>query len=341
MLNKHKVYIASSGGELLEEFLRRDFVFVRLPIRTKKEISPKIVISAIKLYNFMKKEKIEIVHSSSRTTQVLSCLLSSLLGLPHISTCHGFFKKRFFRMLLPCWGRKIIAISESVRQHLIEDFKIDNKRIVVVHSGIDVSKFKVEGSGLKEEYKKKLGLEGSFVVSIVARLSDVKGHVYLIEATAEALKKIRDIKLLIVGDGKMKHTLMNLVERLNINNNVVFIPGISDTRDVMFATDIFVMPSLKEGLGLSLMEAMASGVAVIGSNVGGIKSLIQDGITGILVEPKDTRGLSEAILNLLSNPEKKVSLGRQAQEFINANFSLDKMVLQTERVYLECLKEKS
>jgi glycosyltransferase involved in cell wall biosynthesis len=104
--------------------------------------------------------------------------------------------------------------------------------------------------------------------------------------------------------------------------------------------DIFVLPSLKEGLGLSLIEAMASGLAVIGSDVGGIKSLIQDGNNGLLVKPADSVSLSGGILELLGNAKKREYFGNNARDFISKNFSQEEMVTQTERVYLECASLK-
>jgi len=105
--------------------------------------------------------------------------------------------------------------------------------------------------------------------------------------------------------------------------------------------DLFVLPSLKEGLGLALMEAMASGLGVIGSDVGGIRSLIQDRYNGLLVRPADIRGLSDKILELLQNPDQAKYLGNNARIFINQNFSQEKMVLETEKVYLECLNKNA
>jgi glycosyltransferase involved in cell wall biosynthesis len=337
----HKVYLASSEGGLLPRFKEGRFVYIPIPIKTKSEISPKILASALKIYKLARKYNIDIVHSNSRTTQVLGSILGRSMGVVHISTCHGFFKKRFSRQAFPCWGLKTIAISEPVKEHLVKDFKVDEKKIVVIHNGIDVEKFRVQSREYRVQARKDLGLGDGPVVGIVARLSDVKGHVYLIEAMKEVLAKIPLAHLLIVGEGKMKEELIKLVHKLGIAGNVFFVPEVSDTQGVLSAMDLFVMPSLKEGLGLSLMEAMASGLAVIGSDVGGIRTLIQHGHSGLLVKPSDTRGLAYAILELLGEPQKRQSFGKRAQEFIAQNFSQEKMVLKTEGVYLECLNAKS
>lgn len=333
----HNIYVASSGAELLSKFIEEGIFFLNIPIKTKSEISPKILLSLRKLLPIIKKEGIDIIHSNSRTTQVLAYLLSRKTGVPHIFTCHGFFKKRLSRLLFPCWGGKIIAISESVKEHLIQDFRLESEKIAVIHNGIDLGRFSKGSSQGNVNFKKRLGLNDGPVVGIVARLSDVKGHTYLIQAMKPVIEKFPKAQLLIVGEGRMEKKLVEEGRCLGISGSVVFIPSIKDTRDALQAIDIFVMPSLNEGLGLALMEAMAEGLAVIGSDVGGIKSLIRHGDNGLLVRAADARQLSQAIIELLQNPEKANYLGTKARIFINENFSQEKMVAETERVYLQCL----
>ncbi len=336
----HNVYIASSGGELAFKFKEAGLDYIPIPMRTKKEISPKIIFSAIKLSGIVRENKIDIVHSHSRTTQVLGCLLQKLTGARHIFTCHGFFKRRLLRKIFPCWGEKVIAISEQVREHLVKDFKLDEKKIVVIHNGIDLDRFQAQSPEHRAQSKRKLGLGEGPVIGIIARLSDVKGHQYLIEAMKTVLEKYPLAQLLIIGTGKTQKELIQLAGSLGVSNNVIFIPETQDTPSALAAMDIFVMPSIQEGLGLALMEAMTSGLAVIGSNVGGIKTLIQDGRNGLLVEPADSAGLARAILSLLDDPSKGIALGREAQRFIQQNFSQEKMVSETEEEYLNCLNVK-
>jgi len=130
--------------------------------------------------------------------------LGKFIGVPHISTCHGFFKKRFFRKVFPCWGQRVIAISEPVKNHLINDFKVKEDKIVVIHNGIDVNRFSEPRSEKREPIKRNLGLGEGPVIGIVARLSDVKGHVYLIGAMRNVINEVPQAQLVIVGEGKMK-----------------------------------------------------------------------------------------------------------------------------------------
>lgn len=336
----HNIYVASSGGQLLSRLAEEGINYIPIPIKTKKEVSPKILACMFKILPILKRQRIDIIHSNSRTTQVLGYLLGRKIGIPYVSTCHGFFKKRFFRNLLPCWGIKVIAISESVKEHLIKDFKAKDKDIVVIHNGIEINKYRIQNTEYRVQKKKDLGLSDGPVIGVVARLSEVKGHIYLIQAMKAVLAKIPQAQLLIVGDGKEKKALVKLINELGIQRNVFLIPSVTQTNEILSIMDIFVLPSLKEGLGLSLIEAMACGLAVIGSDTGGIRSLIRDGHNGLLVKPADSEGLASAILELLKSSVKAKEIARQARIFVSQNFSLDKMVLETERVYLECLNAK-
>lgn len=327
-----QVYLASSGGEWLEKFNTLGIRCIRVPLKTKQEISLKIIISFLKLRKEARKLQIDLVHSHSRTTQVLGNLLSRSLNIPHIFTCHGFFKPKLSRLLFPCWGKGVIAISQEVKEHLINDLKLDEKKIAVINNGIDVKRF--GDFSTRDLVRKNLGIEnGSFLVGIIARLSDVKGHLYLIRAIQKVIKTFPSIKLLIVGQGKMKDLLIKEVDLFGIKNNVIFLSEANNTKDILSAIDIFVMPSLQEGLGLALMEAMAQGLAVIGSSVGGIKTLIQNQENGLLVRATDVEGLAKAIIQLLQDPNLRSNLGSKARKFIIKNFSKEKMVDKTVEFY--------
>ena len=332
----HQVYLASSGGELEDKFIQAGITLFKVPLKTKNEISPKIFFCFWKLRKVVREFNIDLIHSQSRTSQVLADLLGRALVKPHIFSCHGFFKPKLSRRIFGCWGQKVIAISQQVKEHLIADFKLDEFKISVVHNGIDTKNF--GDFSARDRLRKDLGVQDALLVGMIARLSDVKGHIYLIRAMPEVVKIFPTAKLLIIGEGKMKDALARETDRLGIKGNVLFIPRASNTRDLLSAMDIFVMPSLQEGLGLALMEAMAQGVAVVGSAVGGIKTLIQDRVNGLLVAPADSAALAQAVIRLCNDSALRRALGSRAREFIMANFSKEEMVDKTEIVYQQSLK---
>ncbi|MDD5246362.1 MAG: glycosyltransferase family 4 protein [Candidatus Omnitrophica bacterium] len=337
----HKVFIASGGGELSGRLAQEGIGYLEVPLKTKAEINPKIIYSMFKLADLARQEKIEIIHANTRVTQVLAALLKRRCRLPYISTCHGYFKRRLLRRVFPCWGSRVIAISEPVKRHLIDDFVVNEKMIRVVYNGIDLKRFNPVSEEERKAAKLSLGLGERPVIGIIARLSDVKGHIYLIKAMEKVLLVFPRAQLLIVGSGRMLAELQGLVNKLEIGRSVKFIASVDDTRRVLSAMDLFVMPSLKEGLGLGVMEAMACGLCVIGSYVGGLIDLIQQGHSGVLVPPKNEQRLAQAICELLADDEKRMVFGTNARIFIAGRFSQEKMAEETQRVYEECLSADS
>ena len=138
----------------------------------------------------------------------------------------------------------------------------------------------------------------------------------------------------------MQAELVAHAERWGVAECVRFIPRIDDPVEILSVLDVFVMPSLNEGLGLGLMEAMSCARAVVGSNVGGIKSLIIHGKNGLLVPPQQPAALADALITLLRDPHMREQLGNRARSFIADRFTLDRMVEQTELVYAECLRKE-
>ena len=346
----HKVYVASGGGVWVPRLKRYNLEHIYLPLRTKSIMSPRLFFAYVALGRVLKEKQIDIIHSQTRISAVVASWMSSKTSIPFVYTAHGFLKPRWARRMFPCWGKLVIAISQPVKEQLLSDFGLAEDRIRLVHNGIDVSRpqatgHKPEGGGLasnsqshrSQEIKRSYGLREGPVVGIIARLSEVKGHKYLIMAMKKVIQEIPNAQLLIIGEGSIKKGLQDLTEKLGISRNVYFIPVVLDTAEALSVMDAFVMPSLQEGLGLSIMEAMLAQVAVVASNVGGIPSLIKDRETGRLVKPAEPDSLACAIIELLKNKEKAAMLGERARDLIRKEFSLEKMAEETERVYQECL----
>lgn len=328
------ILIASSGGGCVDLLAKEGIEHIVIPIRTKSELSLKVLISFFKLRKIIRENKIQIIHSQTRVTQVLGFLLSKFSGVVFISTCHGFFRPRFFRRIFPCWGKRVIAISQYVRKHLVDDFNVDKQKISLVYNGINASDYRIiKDPVLKAEAKKRFGLDKRVVIGIVARLSPVKGHKFLILAFKELSKVIANGMLFIVGDGPDKDNLLNLVKELNIQDHVLFHPSVEDTSEILGAMDIFCVPSLKEGLGLSILEASISGIPVVAASVGGIGEIITHNKTGILIPSSDPSAIKEAIINLIDDSGLRNSITENAFSLVKEKFSLAEMVSKTIKVY--------
>jgi glycosyltransferase involved in cell wall biosynthesis len=328
----HLCYMATGGGNMARVIESHGVTLWTLNIRTKSELSPKLYAALFRLSREIRQNQIEVIHAQTRVTQVMAAWLSLLTGVPFVSTCHGFFKTRWSRRMFPCWGRRVIAISPAVQQHLIEDFGIAQENVCLIPNGIDVEDFsRAVRDGAKQRERSLKG--GGPVIGIIARLSDVKGHAVLIRAMPEILRYDPRVCLWIVGEGREEGNLKQLVQSCRVSASVKFYPVVNRTQDFLPEFDVFVMPSLQEGLGLSVMEAQACGLAVVASRVGGLPSLIEDGRTGYLVPPDDPSALAAAIIRMLKDPQDARRMGERAREFIRTHFSADKMVNDTLGVY--------
>jgi len=335
----HQVHVATSGGNMEREFSAAGAKLLTLNIRTKSELSPKIYLALRPLRRYIRENQIGLVHSQTRITQVMGAWLKRLDGTPHFSTCHGFFKARVSRKLIPCWGDAVVAISKAVEDHLVEDFGVDAEKVVLIESGIDLGEFTLTDEATKEERRRRFDLKGEPIVGIIARLSDVKGQDILIEAMRKVVSRVPEAKLLIVGEGKTEGALRKMVERLNLTEYVRFFSVVNETSEMLSVFDIFAMPSRQEGLGLSIMEAQAAGLPVIATRVGGIPGLIEDGKTGALVDPENSDDLAEAIIRLLEDRVRLKEIGTAGRAFIAANHSSDKMIDKIEALYQGLVKK--
>ncbi len=325
----HKVFVVSSGGNCREFLRSAGAEHVDMNIKVKSEAHPQLWLALPGLMRLIKEKNIDIVHAQTRTTQVLAAAAARLTGTPNLSTCHGFFKPRAFRRLFPGWGQGVIAISKSVRRHLVEDFKVEPHRVALIPNGIDLKQFKPTDEKERELKRQQWNVDGTPVLGCIARLSSVKGLDVLIAAVPEIQRYFPRTRVWLVGDGPEKVPLQQLVEQQGLSTAVRFESIVNRTSDLLPIFDLFVMPSLQEGLGISVMEAQAAGIPVVASNVGGLPDLIQDGVTGALVPANNSAALARKIIELLKNPKQARVLASTARREAEDKFSLDKMVSAT------------
>jgi glycosyltransferase involved in cell wall biosynthesis len=330
--------VASSGGSFEGEFAEGGIPLKRINIKTKSELSPKVFMAVLAVKRLVKEENIDIIHAHTRVSQVVAFFVSRLTGVPYVTTCHGFFKKRL-RGVFDTWGDKVIAISDAVRQHLLVDLGVKENRVKTVYSGVDIEKFSKKYSAEElSDIKSSLGLAGGRVVGTIGRLSDVKGQSYLIQAVFQILSKRKDVVCVIAGDGPEEKSLKGLAKNLGIDRSVRFMRSQPDTRQLLSDMDLFVFPSVKEGLGLSLLEAMAAGRPCAASDIGGISDIIEDRRNGLLFPVGDVRKMKESITALLDDADFRRVIGEAARETVAKRFPLKRMAAGIAAVYREVLE---
>jgi glycogen synthase len=229
---------------------------------------------------------------------------------------------------------KIICVSKELCNDIIDQYNISNSKISQVFHGIDTGLFKPEVSSIKTE----LCGNNEKIILYVGGLQKLKGIHIIIEAFQGILTK-ENSKLVIIGDGPYLNNLKRISTQLNVRNKVIFIGRVSNQAlpDYYNAADVVVIPSIIiESAGLVVLEAMSTGRPVIASRVGGIPTAIEHFKNGILVEPGNSHDLNEKILEVLQNRELAENLGQAGREKVLKQFSLDRMIEQTLKIYEEC-----
>jgi len=231
-------------------------------------------------------------------------------------------------------SRIVIAVSDTIKKHLVRFTLKDSNSIVVIPNGVDVSRF--HPSIQTDSIKRKYGLTGKRVILSVGRVDKEKGIQFVIRALPNILKRVKDVKLWILGSGSYSQALKNLVRKLNLQDKVLFTPYISDEElpRCYNACDLFVMPTIRlESFGLVLAEAMACEKPVIASRIGGVPDVIQDGIDGILVSPGDINSIYKQIVTILNDQILARKVANNARRSACSNFSVQEMVNHTLEVY--------
>jgi len=337
-LKGHEVHVASSGGMLAPELEAAGISHINADISTKSELSPKVFRAIFEISKIAKRLGINVVHSQTRITQVIGFFASRLCGIPSVTTCHGFFRKNIGRIILPSWGEKVIAISDAVKENLISYFGVDEDRVSMIYNGIDAKKFLKDFSEEeRDRIKDELGIKrDSSVIGMIARFTPDKGHDTLLYGLRGILKERPDTQLVFVGDGEKKQDMIDLSQRLNLSDNVVFIKPQLNTVNALSVMDIFMFtPARREGLGLVLLEALASGKPVVATSVGGISSIIDDNVNGFLVEPSKPELLAGPVLRLLNDKALYARMAASGRETVIRKFSINEMADKTEKVYME------
>jgi glycosyltransferase involved in cell wall biosynthesis len=333
-----QVAVASSPGRLTAVLKEEGIPWIEVPLRTKQELSLKVLRSYRALVDFLNKSHFDLIHSHTRVSQVVASLLARRFKIQYLTTCHGFFRLRLGRRLFPLWGEAVIAISPQVREHLVDDWKLADEKVRFIPHGIDTERFHPAASlQAKVNARRELGLKEGLVAGIIARFSSVKGHEVLLKAWVRVRERFPQAQLLMVGEGKEEERIKRLISELGLESAVVIRPTIMDTRTVLWAMDVFVQPSLQEGLGLAILEAQACGVAVVASRVGGIPALIEEAKTGLLAEPGDHVGLAEAIMRMFVEGHMRNAIQGEARQRVERDFSQRRMIEETARLYRELL----
>lgn len=352
------IFTRSGTGVLLESYKSKNVHTINFPGKLKPFRPSRFYLWAKrhyhKLYDFLlplyvRPAKSNIIHTHLYDLLEVSSHLhvATKLQIPLVWTIHGDLRSD-----ASGFGILENALSKAVKRKIpitivyvggkppiCEALKKYNEiQILHIPSGIDLDEYSTYSES-REDFSKKFRYSpDNFVFGYVGRLSWEKGVDVLIFAFSEVFQKVANLQLLIAGDGPERKKLVQLVNTLGVDKNVCFIGEVKNSWDVLPALDVYVQPSRTEGLGLSILEAMAIKIPVIGTNVGGIPDLISDGISGLLVPPEDPLLLSQAMLNLISNKSLRLKLTNSYSQIIR-KYDINNIRMQYSAIYNQLASE--
>jgi glycosyltransferase involved in cell wall biosynthesis len=300
-----------------------------------------------RLARFLRACRPDVVHTHLIHGDLYGTLAARLAGVPAmVSTKHNdnaFRRRGFYARLdraLARWQDRIITISHHLKRFCIEVEGLPPEKIVPIHYGLDADAFlrpRQSGKDVRQEF----GIPSDApLVGVVGRLTEQKGHRYLFQAFARVLEALPSAHLLVVGDGELRPALERQVAAAGLGQRVTFAGWRRDVARVMAALDVLAMPSLWEGFGLVLLEAMAASRPIVASRVSAIPEIVTHGETGLLVPPKDVAALARALLNFLRDPARAKEMGRRGRERLAQQFTVDRMVEQIQAVYDDLVQER-
>jgi len=293
-----------------------------------------------------REHRVGLIHAHEFYMNAIGAIVSRLTGIPLVATVHGrnyYPDKRrrwwVYRMVA-AQAAAVVAVSEDLRRFFCQTTGAIPDHVRVIYNGINTKSL----SDGKRDVRllKSIGIppEAS-IIGTLGNLYPIKGHVYLIRAARTIIHHRPDTHVIILGRGELKDELSAEAEALGIKDQIHLLGYRDDTWRWLSTMDVFTLPSLSEGLPLSLLEAMAAGVPPVVTEVGGMPEVVHDGKTGFMVSPREPDALARKILFLLDNPAVATRIGAAGRSQVHELFSLDKMLTKYHNLYHEVLASKS
>jgi glycosyltransferase involved in cell wall biosynthesis len=292
--------------------------------------------------SFLIERRAAVLHCHGYKPDFYGLLAARRLPVARISTAHGWSGETLPVRLYEGMDKwvflrryhRIIAVSGPIRAQLARRGH-RRENIVVIPNGLDLSRFPLRPARSAGPIPVPPDAE---IIGCVGRLSPEKGHSDLLLAAKSVLRERPRATFVLVGEGVQEPALRSQAAALGIADRVVFAGFRSDVAQVLAQADVFVLPSLAEGLPMALLEAMAVGVPVVATAVGDVPKVLRHGDTGLLVPPGEANKLAAAILNTLSHPQEAVSRVQSARALVEREYSASTMAARTEKLYLEALQ---
>ena len=324
------VVLPANGDGWLEAQLRRSpgvsIAYFRLP-------RPVSIGAARQITGLVREFGAQLVHSHEFTMAVYGAVAARSARIPQLVTMHGsrYYAHRLRRRMAMRWVLRrssLVTVSANLAEHLSSDLGIPRSGIEIVANGVELR------SGRREALRTELALGSSDTLLLaVGNLYPVKGHRYLIEAVAQIAARRSNVHLAIAGRGGEMSSLRTQAAAAGLDGRVHFLGLRNDVPDLLAAADLFIHPSLSEGLPIAVLEAMGAGRPIVATAVGDVPAALGGGEAGVIVGPADTNALARAIEGLLSDPERAQLIQKRAHTRATDQYGVSRMVASYEQIY--------
>lgn len=320
-------------GAIGEELTREGRRVTALNLSLKRTSAWRLIGA---LRRLLRERRPDILHTHLYHANLYGRLATRGLGVPVVCSVHSIYSRlKLHRLLLNRLLSPITAAVIAVSPQVWEDIRrydgISPERLHLLPNGVDLQALDVPVS--REEAQTRLEVDG-FVVGAVGRLEEEKGHAYLLEALRLLAEELPELVLVLAGEGRRREALRRQAADLGLEGRVRFLGWRRDVPLVLRALDLYVQPSLWEGLSLALLQAMGAGLPVVATQVGGFEQVITSGVNGVLVPPRDAAGLAAAIRELYYAPEARARLAEAARRTVVEHYSQEAMLQRLQDLYL-------
>lgn len=337
-------------GSVASCLTERDVTYFNLPHLVRPPAPFRDMLALHRIIRLLKKEPFDLVHTHSSKAGVLGRLAARSCGAPAVHTPHGHVFYGYFGKLLtklfvyierwiaPCAAR-IISLTDIETRESLEKGIGKPEQYVTIHSGVPLAQFHQPSPEPGTEFRKQMRIPAdSFLFVSVGRLVPVKGFDILLKSFAMADFNDKPVFLAVIGNGDERRPLESMCGDLGITERVRFTGELKDIRAPLASADVFVLAGRNEGMGRAFIEAMAAGLPVIGTAVGGVPSLIDDGQTGIIVPGEETTALAHAMETLAESKDLCRKMGKKAAESVYPEYDENTMIEKLADLYREVLE---
>jgi len=338
------VAMGEQGKDLkLAKILQKNNIKYFIIPNLKRNISPiNDILALSEIIKLIKNYQPDIIHLNSSKISILGSLASLFTKTKTVYTVHGWvfneplsaWLKYFYlyaEKITARFKNKIICVSEYDKRVALKYKIAPENKLVTIHNGLAPIDFDTNPNLLSKER-----VSSEVIIGSIGNLYKTKGFKYLAEAANILINKNKiSAKFIIVGDGSERKNLESLIKKYNLENNFILAGEIDEAAKLLKAFDIYICSSIKEGLPYSILEAIQAELPIITTNVGGIPEMIENNKTGLLVKPAEAKDLANALQKLINDKNLATELGKNAKQTAIQNFSLEKMVAETKKVYLQ------